>query len=221
MSQASIINEQPFIIVEGAIGVGKTTLAKRLAQTFGLQEVLEQPADNPFLDRFYQNPKRHALATQLHFLFQRSQQMQDLQEQQNDLFTAGFACDYLLAKDELFAKLNLAEDEFELYQAIYDKVTPPAPAADLVIYLQASVDVLQQRIQHRGIASELQIDRGYLEALNEAYSQFFLYYDASPLLIVNVSHIDLVNNEEDYQSFVDYIQSLGHGRHFYNPSIFA
>lgn len=220
MSQEQI-KEQPFIIVEGAIGVGKTTLTKRLAETFGLQTLLEKPTDNPFLERFYQNPKRHALATQLHFLFQRSQQLLDLQERQNDLFEAGFACDYLLAKDELFAKLNLAEDEFELYQAIYQKTAPEAPPADLVIYLQASVDVMQQRIQNRGVASELQIDRGYLEALNEAYSQFFLYYDASPLLIVNVSHIDFVNNDDDYQGLVDYIQSIGSGRHFYNPSIFA
>lgn len=130
MSQEQI-KEQPFIIVEGAIGVGKTTLTKRLAETFGLQTLLEKPTDNPFLERFYQNPKRHALATQLHFLFQRSQQLLDLQERQNDLFEAGFACDYLLAKDELFAKLNLAEDEFELYQAIYQKNCPRSAAGRL------------------------------------------------------------------------------------------
>jgi deoxyguanosine kinase len=188
-----------YIAVEGPIGVGKTTLARRLAATFNYETLLEQAADNPFLERFYRNRREAALATQLFFLFQRAQQMQELRQAQ--LFSPVRVADFLIDKDPLFARVNLDSDEFELYDKVYQKLTMDAPQPDLVIYLQAPTDVLLERIERRGIAAERNIDRAYLEQLNEVYSEFFLYYDGAPLLIVNASMIDLARGEEDYGSW--------------------
>ncbi len=208
-----------YIAVEGPIGVGKTTLARRLADTFNYQVMLEDAEENPFLERFYQNRKQAALATQLFFLFQRAQKIQDLR--QSDIFQPVRVADFLIEKDPLFARINLDPDEYQLYEKVYRQLTIDAPVPDLVIYLQASPDVLLTRIEQRGIAHERNIDRAYLEQLNEVYSEFFLYYDGAPLLIVNASAIDLVQGERDYSQLVDYLLDVRSGRHYFNPTFFG
>lgn len=207
-----------YIAVEGPIGVGKTTLAQRLAQTFNYQVLLENAQDNPFLERFYQNQKNAALATQLFFLFQRAQQIQD--QRQQDIFSPVQVADFLIEKDRLFAQLTLDEDEYQLYEKVYQQLTIEASKPDLVIYLQASVDVLTSRIQNRGVAFEQNISPDYLKAINEAYSEFFLYYDSAPLLIINAEELDMVNRPEDYQKLVDHMLTIRSGRHYFNPTIF-
>jgi deoxyadenosine/deoxycytidine kinase len=209
----------PYIAVEGPIGVGKTTLAKRLAASFNYQTLLENAEENPFLERFYRNRKQAALATQLFFLFQRSQKIQDLR--QADIFEPVRVADFLIEKDPLFARINLDRDEFQLYQKVYSQLTFDAPRPDLVIYLQASPDVLLGRIENRGISAERTIDRDYLERLNEVYSEFFLYYDDAPLLIVNASELDLANSDADYIHLVDYLLEIRSGRHYFNPTFFG
>lgn len=208
-----------YIAVEGPIGVGKTTLAKRLAASFNYQTLLEEAEQNPFLERFYRNRKEAALATQLFFLFQRSQKMHDLR--QADIFEPVRVADFLIEKDPLFARINLDSDEFQLYEKVYQQITIDAPKPDLVIYLQASPDVLLGRIDSRGIAAEKAIERDYLERLNEVYSEFFLYYDDAPLLIVNASELDLANSEADYIHLVDYLLEIRSGRHYFNPTFFG
>lgn len=209
----------PFIAVEGPIGVGKTTLAMRLAASFNYQTLLEEAEENPFLEKFYRNGKQVALATQLFFLFQRAQKIQDLR--QADIFEPVRVADFLIEKDPLFARLNLDSDEFQLYEKVYQRLTIDAPRPDLVIYLQASTDVLLSRIQNRGVPYEQVIGRDYLERLNEVYSEFFLYYDGAPLLIVNASEIDLANGDSDYRHLVDYMLDIRSGRHYFNPTFFG
>mgnify|MGYP001813284201 CR=1 FL=1 len=172
-----------YIAVEGPIGVGKTTLAKKLGASFNYTTMLEDAQDNPFLEKFYRNPEQAALATQLFFLVQRVQKIQDLR--QADIFAPVRVADFLIEKDPLFARINLDSDEFALYEKVYHQLTIDAPRPDLVIYLQASTDVLLSRIDNRGLTYEQGIDQTYLERLNEVYSEFFLYYDDAPLLIVN------------------------------------
>ncbi len=208
-----------FIAVEGAIGVGKTTLAKKLAASFNYQTLLEDAEENPFLEKFYRNRRQAALATQLFFLFQRSQKIQDMR--QSDIFEPVRVADFLIEKDPLFARINLDRDEFELYQKVYRQLTIDAPRPDLVIYLQAPTDVLLSRIDSRGIQAERAIERDYLERLNEVYSEFFLYYDDAPLLIVNASEIDLANGNADYTHLVDYLLDIRSGRHYFNPTFFG
>jgi deoxyadenosine/deoxycytidine kinase len=208
-----------FIAVEGPIGVGKTTLAKRLAASFNYQTLLEEAEENPFLEKFYRNRKQGALAAQLFFLFQRAQKIQDMR--QADIFEPVRVSDFLIEKDPLFARINLDSDEFQLYEKVYHQLTIDAPKPDLVIYLQASTDVLLSRIESRGIGFEQSIDRDYLERLNEVYSEFFLYYDDAPLLIVNASEIDLVNGDGDYRHLVDYLLDIRSGRHYFNPTFFG
>ena len=204
-----------FIAIEGPIGVGKTSLTKRLAETFNYELLLENAEENPFLDRFYQNPRQHALATQLFFLFQRAQQIAE--SRQSDLFEPVRVSDFLIDKDRLFAELNLEKDEYDLYHKVYQHLVIDAPKPDLVIYLQAPTEVLLQRIQKRGILSEQMIESEYLNQLNRAYTEFFHYYSDSKLLIVNSAEIDLVANDEDYEQLVTYILSLPNGTHYFNP----
>ena len=205
-----------YIAVEGPIGVGKTTLAKRLAQSFNYETLLERAEDNPFLERFYHNPRQHALATQLFFLFQRAQQIQQLR--QDDMFEPVRVADFLMEKDRLFARQNLDVDEFKLYENVYDHLTIDAPVPDLVIYLQAPVEVLMQRIQQRGIAAELLIEERYLLNLINAYTEFFHYYDRSTLLMVNCAEVDFVNNNEDYELLFNHILTMRKGtRNYFNP----
>ena len=208
----------PFIAIEGPIGVGKTTLAKKLAASFNYQTLLEDAEENPFLEKFYRNRQQAALATQLFFLFQRAQKIQDMR--QADIFEPVRVSDFLIEKDPLFARLNLELDEFQLYEKVYRQLTIDAPRPDLVIYLQASTDILLSRIESRGIPFEQGITRDYLERLNEVYSEFFLYYDGAPLLIVNASEIDLVS-DSDYIHLVDYMLDIRSGRHYFNPTFFG
>ena len=204
-----------FIAVEGPIGVGKTSLAKRLADSFGSELLLEGPDDNPFLERFYKSPRQAALPTQLFFLFQRAQQLQELR--QNDMFQPVRVSDFLLEKDRLFAQVTLDHDEFRLYEEVYRHMTVEAPAPDLVIYLQAPIDVLLERIRQRGNHYERAIEAGYLEQIAQAYMRFFHYYDAAPLLIINTATIDLVNHDGDYNFLLEQIRGLRGGRHYFNP----
>ena len=208
-----------FIAVEGPIGVGKTTLAKKLAASFNYATLLEEAEENPFLEKFYRNREQVALATQLFFLFQRTQKIQDMR--QADIFEPVRVADFLIEKDPLFARINLERDEFYLYEKVYQQMTIDAPKPDLVIYLQASTDILLSRIDTRGLPFEQGIERPYLERLNEVYSEFFLYYDDAPLLIVNASEIDLANSEADYKHLVDYMLDIRNGRHYFNPTFFG
>lgn len=205
-----------FIVVEGPIGVGKTSLARRLADSFSGELVLEHLTENPFLERFYRSGRNAALPAQLFFLFQRARQLEELR--QADLFAPVRVADFLIDKDRLFAELNLDREELALYQKIYEKLDIQAPVPDLVIYLQASVDTLLHRIARRGIAYERLIDRDYLERLTEAYARHFHGYDDSPLLIVNASSIDPVQNDSDYEQLYQQIQRTSGGRHFFNPA---
>ena len=208
-----------YIAVEGPIGVGKTTLARRLAQSFKYEMLLEDAQDNPFLERFYRDRRAAALATQLFFLFQRAQKTQALR--QAELFSSGRVADFMIEKDPLFARVNLDSDELELYDKVYRKLTIDAPRPDLVVYLQAPANVLLERIKRRGIRHEKSIDRGYLEQLNEVYSEFFLYYDSAPLLIVNASMIDFSQGDDHYLPLLDYLLDIRSGRHYFNPTFFA
>ena len=203
-----------FVVVEGPIGVGKTTLAKRLAETWGAELVLEQADANPFLERFYRDPVGAALPAQLHFLFQRTQQLAGLRQQ--DLFASVRVADYLLEKDRLFARVTLEEAEFSLYQQVYARLVTDPPKPDLVIYLQAPVDVLLERISRRRIPMEQLIDRAYLEKLNEAYARFFHDYDDAPLLIVNAATLDPLASDTDYAELLGAIERMGRGRLYFN-----
>lgn len=209
--------ERPrFIAVEGPIGVGKTTLAKHLAATFNCQLLLEQAQENPFLERFYTQSGQSALPTQLFFLFQRIQQLQDLH--QDDLFESAFVADFLLAKDRLFAEVTLDKDELPLYTQVADKLSADTIKPDLVLYLQAPTNILLERIHKRGVGFEKSINPEYLERLNDAYTRYFLHYDEAPLLIVNARDMDLAHSARDYQALVEYLLTIKNGRHFYNPT---
>ncbi|MGA9855909.1 MAG: deoxynucleoside kinase [Gammaproteobacteria bacterium] len=208
-------NQPRYTVVEGPIGVGKTSLAQRLAQTFGGESLLEHAEENPFLERFYRDPRNAALPTQLSFLFQRARQLQQLR--QGDIFTPLRVADFMLEKDRLFAQLNLDDDEFGLYKQVYQHLTVDAPQPDLVVYLQAPVDVLMRRVVRRGVSYEQLIRRDYLERVAEAYAHFFHYYNASPLLIVNAADINPVDSDDDYALLVKEISRVKSGRHYFNP----
>lgn len=204
-----------YIVVEGPIGVGKTSLARRLAETFNVELMLESAKDNPFLPGFYENPKSSALPTQLHFLFQRVKQIESLK--QADMFRPAQISDFLIEKDRLFAKVTLSEAEYNLYQQVYDQMVQEAPVPGLVIYLQAKPEILLNRILERGIDYEKHIDEKYISKIADAYIDFFYYYNKSPLLIVNTENFDLVNGPKNYNILLDYIERLPPGRHYFNP----
>lgn len=209
------ITEPRFIAIEGPIGVGKTSLARRMAESFGSELMLEGAIDNPFLERFYQNPRQAALSTQLYFLLQRARQMQDLH--QGDMFQPVWVADFLMDKDRLFAEVTLDPDELKLYEQVYAQLTIDAPPPDLVIYLQAPVDVLHKRIAKRGTSYERWIESGYLQRLSDAYTRFFYHYDAAPLLIVNAAEIDPIGNDADYNQLLAQVKHVRSGRHYFNP----
>ena len=203
------------IAIEGPIGVGKSSLARRLAETFDAELLLEAADKNPFLENFYREPRYGALPAQLFFLFQRAQQMRELR--QADMFTPMVVADFMFAKDRLFAELTLSADELNLYQQVLDSLAVDVPEPDLVVYLQAPVEVLQARIAQRGIRYEQTMGGEYLQRLAESYTRFFHAYNSSPLLIVNAGQIDWVHNDQDYELLVEKINSIKHGRHFFNP----
>lgn len=204
-----------YLAIEGAIGVGKTSLARRLADAFGTEPVLERPEENPFLERFYQARAHFALPTQLFFLFQRARQIQALK--QSDMFRPGYVADFMLEKDTLFARVNLADDELRLYEQVYAQLRLDLPVPDQVIYLQAPVDVLMERIRKRDLGYEHLIDRAYLQDVVDAYTQFFYHYTAGPLLVVNAAEINLVDSDKDLTVLVEHIRKHCSGRHFFNP----
>jgi deoxyadenosine/deoxycytidine kinase len=205
-----------FIVVEGPIGVGKTSLARRFAESFSGELILEHVEQNPFLEQFYKSPKTAALPAQLFFLFQRARLLEELR--QSDLFAPVRVTDFHIAKDRLFAEINLSPDELKLYEQIYEKLDIEVPEPDLVVYLQASVDTLMTRIAGRSIPHERKIDRAYMEKLTDAYARFYHAYDETPLLIVNVSSIDPVREEDDYQALYERVKRISGGRHFFNPA---
>lgn len=208
-----------YIAIEGPIGVGKTSLARRLADQLDGELVLEEADANPFLERFYQDPRGAALPAQLFFMFQRVRQLEQLS--QADMFSETRISDFLMAKDRLFAQTTLDRDELALYEQIYDKLDFRPPAPDLVVYLQAPVDTLLFRIARRGITYEADIRRRYLERLTDAYSQYFHQYNDSPLLIVNAATIDPVNNDQHFHMLLDEIDTARSGRQFFNPLVSA
>jgi len=215
MINPSYINHLKYIVIDGPIGVGKTTLAKKLATSFGSDLILEGPEDNPFLERFYNDPKGAAFQTQLFFLFQRAKQLQDIN--QDDMFQPVRIADYLMEKDRLFAELTLDAEEYKLYCQVYNHVTINMPTPDLVVYLQAPVSVLQKRISNRGRNYEKTINNRYLSELGESYARFFHDYNESPLLIVNAEDMNFAENEHDYQQLLAQISRPQRGRQYFNP----
>jgi len=203
-----------YIAIEGPIGSGKTTLARRLAARLGAELLLEQPAENPFLTRFYQDMARFALPTQLFFLFQRARQLEPLA--QPDMFGRSTVADFLIDKDPLFARITLSGDELALYQRIYDALRPQAPAPDLVVYLQAQPHVLVERVRRRGADYERGIGEEYLALLADAYARFFYHYAAAPLLIVNSENLNFVEREADFDLLVQRIRAMRSRREFFN-----
>jgi deoxyadenosine/deoxycytidine kinase len=204
-----------FIVVEGPIGVGKSSLAQRLGESFACDVVKEKADENPFLEHFYTHTNQSALPVQLHFLTERAKQWNELS--QNDLFSSGVISDFMLEKDRLFAKLTLTDEEFKLYDQMYQSLAIQTTKADLVVYLQAPVDALQSRIKKRGIKHEKNISGEYLQKLSDAYTKFFHHYDAGPLLIVNASDINPVDNDDDYEQLLKHICATRAGRHYLNP----
>lgn len=203
------------IVVEGPIGVGKTSLAGRLSEHLDAELLLEQPEINPFLSRFYQNQQRYALQTQLFFLFQRLDQQRDLA--QPELFPRTVVSDYLLEKDVLFADLTLSEDEYRLYRQIYDRISPQTPIVpDLVIYLQAKPETLVSRVRKRGIDMERKISDDYLILLGDSYTRFFHNYEAAPVLVVNSEKLNFADNNDDFLLLVQRIEAMRGHREYFN-----
>jgi len=203
-----------YVVVEGPIGAGKTTLSKRLAARLGADLLLEQPAENPFLPRFYQDMARYALPTQLFFLFQRSRQIEPLA--QLDLFSRPTVSDFLLDKDPLFARITLAGDELALYERMFEALRPRAPVPDLVIYLQARTEVLVERVKKRAAGFERGISDEYLALLAESYSRFFYHYTAAPVLIVNSENLNFVDREADFNLLLQKLQGMKSRREYFN-----
>ena len=204
-----------YIVVEGPIGVGKTTLAQQLAVTFGTDLMLEMPVENPFLDKFYRDRKNAALPTQLYFLFQRVKQLESLR--QGDMFRPVRVADFLMQKDRLFAEVNLSDHELSLYNEVYARIALEIPEPDLVIYLQAPVEVLMKRIAERGIRYEQAIDEDYLERISRAYIDFFYHYNDSPLLIVNTMDFNISDNQDNFELLLEQIKDHKKGRQYFNP----
>jgi deoxyadenosine/deoxycytidine kinase len=202
------------LVIEGPIGAGKTSLARRMAARLSADLMLEQPGENPFLARFYQDMARYALPTQLFFLFQRARMIEPLK--QPDLFARPTVADFLLDKDLLFARVTLSGDEFALYQKIYESLRPQAPAPDLVIYLQARPAVLAERVKRRAAGFERGISDEYLALLAQSYAQFFYHYTAAPVFIVNSENLNFVEREADFELLVSRIRGMKSRREFFS-----
>lgn len=212
----SIFNQFPYIVIEGPIGSGKTTLASLLSEKFSAALLSEKAESNPFLTRFYQDAQRYALPTQLFFLFQRSRQIDDMM--QRDMFAKPTVADFFLEKDSLFARLNLDDEEYSLYHQIYTHLQLKAPKPDLVVYLQTPVYELLDRIQERNISYEQDIPKEYIERLADAYSEFFHTYEASPLLIVNNEKLNVIKDESALNLLIERIGQIKSSREYFNPN---
>lgn len=202
------------IVIEGPIGVGKSSLAMKFSERFGYAPLLEAPAENPFLAKFYRDSARYALPTQLFFLFQRIDQLREIT--QRDMFTENIVSDFMIDKDPLFAGLTLSDEELSLYRKIYEVQQPQAPTPDLVIVLQASADALIDRIRERGVPMEQNMSEDYLRQLSEAYTDFFHHYNSSPVLIVNTENLNPIERDEDFDALIHQIASFKGKRSYFN-----
>ncbi len=204
-----------YIAIEGPIGVGKTTLAQRLADSLKAELVKDTEANNPYLETFYRRPKEVALHTQLHFLLSR---MNLLEREGVGEPGRRHVADFLLAKDRLFAEINLEGVEAWMYSELYERLNPKIKQPDLVIYLQAPVEILIQRIERRGLRFEQRINSNYLQQVVDIYERFFHEYNATKLLIVNAQAINIADNPEDFDQLTRQIDDMGPGRHYFNPT---
>ena len=213
MSQQTI--EPRFIAVEGAIGAGKTSLVKLLEQQYGARVILEENDSNPFIEKFYEDQETYSFQTQIFFLLSRYNQYMELA--QRDLFNSVVVIDYLFQRDKIFAQLNLEDHEYHLYEQIYNLISSKAPKPDLVIFLQASTEVLLERVSKRGREYESFIDPDYLDSVNKAFNNFFFYYSDTPLLVINTNEIDFVEKKCDLEELINKVNSHKIGREYYNP----
>jgi deoxyguanosine kinase len=213
MTQSTI--EPRFIAVEGAIGAGKTSLVNLLGEQYGARLILEDTDSNPFISKFYEDKEAYSFQTQVFFLLSRYNQYMQLA--QRDLFNSVIVIDYLFQRDKVFARLNLEDHEFSLYEQIFNLIDAKAPKPDLVIYLQASTEVLQERVAKRGRKYENFMDPDYLDSVNKAFNNFFFYYSETPILVINTNEIDFVEKKCDLDELIKKVNSHKIGREYYNP----